>query len=140
LSQRKNFFAAANYAHQLPRLKAVQDDRPIPWDQHILNPRRDRSGHEGSAFKINLGALSVGDVISFDYDFLTSDLTRSDFAFWELNGGAIHVFADTSSPFLQPTTGAGNPFSLETTYHTVSITITSAGRHLHPWHRSDGCD
>jgi len=38
-------------------------------------------GTEGSAFKINLGALSVGDVTSFDYDFLTSDLTRSDFAF-----------------------------------------------------------
>jgi hypothetical protein len=93
---------------------------------------RDTASHpgtEGSAFTINLGALNIGDVISFDYDFLTTEIApgqHNDFAFWELNSGAIHLFADTNSAFLHPTTGAGNPFNLETGYHTVSITITTA--------------
>jgi hypothetical protein len=92
----------------------------------------DNSAHpgvEGSAFTISLGALNVGDVVTFDYDFLTTEIqpgAHNDFAFWELNSGAIHLFADTNSAFLHPTTGAGNPFALETGYHTVSITITTA--------------
>lgn len=86
-------------------------------------------GTEGSAFTINLGALNVGDVVTFDYDFLTDEIApgqHNDFAFWELNSGAIHIFADTNSAFLHPTDASNTVFGLETGYHTVSITITTA--------------
>ncbi|HET9856823.1 MAG TPA: hypothetical protein VFP99_03240, partial [Chthoniobacterales bacterium] len=62
-------------------------------------------------------------------DFLTNEIqpgAHNDFAFWELNSGTIHIFADTFST-LTPTTGAGNPFTLETGYKTVTITITTTG-------------
>jgi hypothetical protein len=88
-----------------------------------------QTGQEGSAFTINLGALNVGDVVTFDYDFLTDEVApgqHNDFAFWELNSGAIHVFADTNSPLLHATNPSNMVFGLETGYHTVSITITTA--------------
>lgn len=87
------------------------------------------TGQEGSAFKINLGALNVGDVVTFDYDFLTNEIqpgAHNDFAFWELNSGAIHLFADTNSS-LHATNASNTAFTLETGYHTVSIPITTAG-------------
>jgi hypothetical protein len=90
-------------------------------------------GSEGSAFTISLGALNVGDVITFDYDFLTQEdptgAHRNDFAFWELNSGTIHIFADVNSSSLHPTDASNTVFGLETGYagHTVSISITSAG-------------
>jgi hypothetical protein len=87
-------------------------------------------GQEGSAFTISLGTLTAGSTVTFDYDFLTNEdpsgAHHNDFAFWELNSGAIHIFADTASS-LHPTTGAGNPFVLETGYQTVTITITTTG-------------
>jgi len=87
------------------------------------------TGTEGSAFTISLGALNVGDVVTFDYDFLTDEIApgqHNDFAFWELNSGTIHVFADTTSAFLHATDPSNTVFGLETGYHTVSITITTA--------------
>lgn len=88
------------------------------------------TGQEGSAFTINLGTLTAGTVVTLDYDFLTTEVPpgqHNDFAFWELNSGAIHVFSDTNSALLHPTTGAGNPFNLETGYQTLSITIPTTG-------------
>jgi len=83
-----------------------------------------QTGQEGSAFTINLGTLTAGTQITLNYDFLTNEpnTTHNDFAFWELNSGTIHVFADQNST-LNPTTGAGNPFALETGYQTLTITI-----------------
>ncbi len=94
-----------------------------------INDGPTAQGQEGSAFRINLGSLNVGDVVTFDYDFLTDEVApgqHNDFAFWELNSGAIHVFADTTSPFLHATNASNMVFGLETGYHTVSITITTA--------------
>jgi hypothetical protein len=88
------------------------------------------TGQEGSAFTIMLGTLTAGTTITFNYDFLTNEISpgqHNDFAFWELNSGTIHIFADTTSASLHPTTGAGNPFALETGYQTVTITITTTG-------------
>jgi hypothetical protein len=87
------------------------------------------TGFEGSAFTINLGTLTAGTTVTFNYDFLTNEIqpgAHNDFAFWELNSGTIHIFADTNS-LLNPTTGASNPFALETGYKTVTITITTTG-------------
>jgi hypothetical protein len=86
---------------------------------------------EGSAFSINLGTLTAGTTISFDYDFLTNEIqpgAHNDFAYYLLLGSStVNVLADTNSAFLHPTTGAGNPFALETGYHTATINITTTG-------------
>jgi hypothetical protein len=85
-------------------------------------------GNEGSAFTINLGTLNAGDTITFNYDFLTNEdpsgTHHNDFAFWELNSGTIHIFADTASS-LNPTNASNTVFGLETGYQTVTITITT---------------
>jgi hypothetical protein len=89
------------------------------------------TGQEGSAFQLSLGALNVGDVVTFSYDFLTNEVqpgAHNDFAFVTLTGisGNTPVVADTLST-LFATTGSGNPFTLETGYHTYTINITTAG-------------
>ncbi len=89
------------------------------------------TGQEGSAFQINLGMLNAGDIITFDYNFLTDEVqpgAHNDFAFYTLGlSGNTPIIADTLSPLLHPTTGLGNPFVLETGYHGLSITINTAG-------------
>jgi hypothetical protein len=91
-------------------------------------------GQEGSGFKMSLGALNVGDVVSFDYDFLTKETgSHADFGFALLQNTTAstnnyQVFSQASAAGT-PTTGAGNPFNLETGYHTFSFTITSAGNY-----------
>lgn len=88
------------------------------------------AGQEGSAFTINLGTLTAGMQIKLDYDFMTdedpSGIHHNDFAFWELNSGAINPFADTTSP-LQPTNTSNTVFGLETGYKTLTINITQTG-------------
>lgn len=90
-------------------------------------------GTEGSAFKLSLGPLNVGDVITFNYNFLTNDVAppdgHNDFAFYSLSliGGNTPVIADELSPAKFATTGAGNPFVSETHFQTVTINITVAG-------------
>ncbi len=84
------------------------------------------TGQEGSAFTINLGTLNAGDVVTFDYNFLTNEIqpgAHNDFAFWELNSGPIHIFADSNSPTLAPTDPSNTVFALATGYHTVTINI-----------------
>ncbi|MGH8102652.1 MAG: PEP-CTERM sorting domain-containing protein [Chthoniobacterales bacterium] len=89
------------------------------------------AGQEGAAFQINLGTLNAGDVITFDYNFLTDEVqpgAHNDFAFYTLGlPGNTPIVADTFSGLLHPTTGMGNPFVLETGYHGFSITIGTAG-------------
>ena len=89
------------------------------------------TGQEGSAFRLNLGMLNTGDVITFDYNFLTDEVqpgAHNDFAFFTLGlPGNTPVIADTFGSLLHPTTGQGNPFVLETGYQTFSITINTAG-------------
>jgi hypothetical protein len=89
------------------------------------------TGQEGSAFSINLGALTAGTTVSFNYDFLTNEIqpgAHNDFGFITLTGmgGNTPVIADTFSP-LFVTTGVGNPFALETHYQTYSFTIPTNG-------------
>jgi hypothetical protein len=84
------------------------------------------TGQEGSAFTINLGTLTAGSVITLNYDFLTNEIqpgAHNDFAFWELNSGTIHVFADTNSVLLHPTNASNTVFGLETGYQTLTINI-----------------
>ena len=89
------------------------------------------TGQEGSAFQLNLGMLNAGDVLTFDYNFLTDEVqpgAHNDFAFYTLGlPGNTPIVADTFSGLLHPTTGMDNPFVLETSYHTFSITIDTAG-------------
>ena len=86
---------------------------------------------EGSGFKMDLGMLTVGTVITLNYDFLTDEVPSGqnrDFAFYTLTGSSgVTVIADSFSPLLTPTTGVGNPFALETGYQTLMITITTTG-------------
>lgn len=87
------------------------------------------TGRDGSAFKLTLGPLSIGDVISFDINFLTSDTadTTNDFAFFTLNGATsnVPVIADTSDAgSIVPLNGS--PFNLQSGWQTVTINITSA--------------
>ena len=89
---------------------------------------------EGSGFSINLGTLTAGTTISFDWNFLTNEIqpdAHNDFSYYTLTGlSGVTVLADTNSPMLDPTTGAGNPFALETGYMTKTITITSTGSYV----------
>jgi hypothetical protein len=93
------------------------------------------AGQEGSAFKLSLGTLTAGSIVTFDYDFLTDDaappIGHNDFAFatLQLNSStpAESVVADENKPSQTPTTGAGNPFVLETGYNTFTINITTTG-------------
>ena len=98
------------------------------------------TNQEGSGFLINLGTLNAGDTITLNYDFLTADLQNLDFAFWELNSGTIHVFADTNSGLLTPTSDPTNPFNLETGYQTLTISITATGNYTLGLGVSDGGD
>ena len=88
------------------------------------------SGTEGSGFKLNLGFLPVGAVITFNYDFLTNDAApptgHNDFAFATLGSGNVLVAADELAPAQTPTSNGSNPFALETGYLTYQITITTA--------------
>lgn len=83
---------------------------------------------EGSGFSINLGTLTAGTTISFDWNFLTDEIApdqHNDFSYYTLTGiSGVTLIADTNSGLLHPTTGAGNPFALETGYQTATISIT----------------
>lgn len=86
------------------------------------------TGQEGSGFKLSLGPLNVGDVITFNYDFLTNEIqpgAHNDFAFVTFGSGNTTTIADTFST-LTPTTGVGNLFALEIGYQTFTINITTA--------------
>ena len=91
------------------------------------------AGQEGSAFTINLGTLNAGDIVTFNYDFLTNEIApgqHNDFAFWELNSGTIHVFSDTNSGLLHATDPSNMVFALETGYQTVTINITATATYM----------
>jgi len=88
------------------------------------------TGREGSAFSINLGNLNVGDQITFDYNFLTSDSGNRDFAFYTLNGATanVPVFADELDAItVTPGSPPGDPFNLQSGWQTATITINQAG-------------
>lgn len=89
------------------------------------------AGQEGSAFQLSLGTLTAGTTISFNYDFLTNDAAppdgHNDFAFITLTGQSNAVVADELAPPQFATTGAGNPFVLETHYQTFSIIVPTTG-------------
>jgi hypothetical protein len=88
------------------------------------------TGFEGSAFTISLGTLTAGTTITLSYDFLTNEdpsgTHHNDFAFWELNSGTIHAFADTASS-LHATDASNTVFALETGYQTLTISIITTG-------------
>jgi hypothetical protein len=70
--------------------------------------------------------VAAGDVLSFDYNFLTSEGTASpfnDFGFISISSGVLSEVADTNSSFV-PFTGE---FGLQTGYGTYSYTFTTAG-------------
>ena len=79
---------------------------------------------KGSAIKQTFTA-NAGDVISFDWNFLTSEATPNssynDFAFASLTG--LTELADTTSTFVNSLT----PFRDETGYQTASYTIATTG-------------
>ncbi len=78
----------------------------------------------GAAIKQTFTA-SAGDVVSFDWNFLTDEGTpnarNNDFAFFSLNG--LTELADTKVSFVDSL----SPFREETGYQTTSYNITTAG-------------
>lgn len=89
------------------------------------------TGKQGSGFTISLGALSAGQTISFNYDFLTQEAnngsTNKDFAFYTLtNQSGTTVITDVLSA-TSGTPGSTDPFGSQTQYHTLSINVTSPG-------------
>jgi hypothetical protein len=82
---------------------------------------------EGSALKLNPITVQAGDVVSFDWNFLTNEGTPSsffnDFAFVSISPSFTSELADTNSVFvLSPT-----PFFEETGYRTFEYRFTTAG-------------
>ena len=91
------------------------------------------TGKQGSGFTIGLGALSAGQTIAFDYNFLTQEPTNGgtggnkDFAFYTLtNQAGVTVVTDTLTPTVG-TPGSTDPFGSQTQYSTFSINITAPG-------------
>lgn len=82
---------------------------------------------EGSAIQQTIGA-NTGDVLSFDYNFLTDEVPGNsdfnDFAFFTLNNNFISL-ADTLSPELF--SPSFSSFAAETGYQSFSYTFTSSG-------------
>lgn len=84
---------------------------------------------EGSAIKQEITG-SIGDTFSFDWNFLTNELTPqptnfNDFAFWSLvskNDGEL--LADTFFPTFSI---SGTLFEEETGYNTTTFTLPSTG-------------
>ena len=93
---------------------------------------------EGSGFKINLGTLTAGSSISFDFNFLTDEIqpgAHNDFSYFtlSLNGASpsgVSILADTNSPLLHPTDASNTVFSLETGYQTKVISIAATGTYI----------
>ena len=92
------------------------------------------TGKEGSGFTINLGTLTAGTTISFDYNFLTQEPPpaqggNKDFAFYTLtNQTGTTVVTDTlSATGNTPSSPPGNPFGNDTGYLTLSIPINATG-------------
>ena len=89
------------------------------------------TARDGSAFKLTLGALNVGDVITFDYNFLTSDSndTTNDFAYYTLNGATsnVPIIADTANAIAL--FGGGTPFNLQSGWGTVTINVSTAANY-----------
>jgi len=98
------------------------------------------AGTEGSAFRLSLGTLTAGTVVTFNYDFLTLETgplfprNHLDFAFITLQLGSntptVSVISDTTAilfPVVDPgNTGMGK-FAFETRYQTFTINITTNG-------------
>jgi hypothetical protein len=87
------------------------------------------NGQEGSGFTINLGVLTAGTQISFDYDFLTQEPPNGnkDFAFYTLNNGVTSSFGGGISNVNAATlaTPGSNIFGSQTGYKTFTISITT---------------
>ncbi|MEC4818809.1 MAG: hypothetical protein SAK29_36875 [Scytonema sp. PMC 1069.18] len=79
----------------------------------------------GSALKREI-TVEAGDVLSFDFNFLTNEFTPTsfnDFAFASIIPNTLSELADTGSTFvLSPTI-----FSEETDYNTFTLKFTNAG-------------
>jgi hypothetical protein len=83
------------------------------------------SATDGAAMKQTL-SVTAGQVVTFKYNFLTSEQTPSvfnDFAFLSVGGSIVSLLADTTSAFVVSPTG----YADETGYQTFSYTFTSGG-------------
>lgn len=97
----------------------------------IRNTGANRNAVNGSAFERTNLTLSVGDVVSFNYVFMTSEGSNPDFAFFSLLNTSTGLLANynsfstiTNATFLSSTPG----FSFDTgAYGTFSFTVTTAG-------------
>jgi hypothetical protein len=96
-------------------------------------------GFEGSAIRQSFTA-SAGDVLSFDWNFLTNENTPNqfnDFAFWSLvNQTNAQLLADTNHSFIT----SNSSFNEETGFSTLSVTIAASGTYTLGFGAMDGLD
>lgn len=78
---------------------------------------------EGSAIKQTLN-VNAGDILSFDWNLLSSDSFGQDYAFAVLDDTLLHL-SDASGA----TSASNTPFSNQTGLNTFSHTFTSSGTH-----------
>jgi Ca2+-binding RTX toxin-like protein len=85
---------------------------------------------EGSALKLNPITVQAGEVVSFNWNFLTDEGTPSftfnDFAFVSITPTFVSELADTNSVFLLSPTR----FNEETGYRTFEYKFTTAGTYM----------
>jgi hypothetical protein len=92
---------------------------------------------EGSGFTINLGTLTAGSTLSFDYDFMTNETGtghHNDFSYFTLsfNGGSpggVNILSDSNSTN-HATNASNTVFALETGYQTKTISIAATGTYV----------
>jgi hypothetical protein len=86
---------------------------------------------EGTAIQQTIAVANAGDVVTFDFDFLTDEGTNppdpdfNDFAFVTING-AITELADTMTPGFVPAPPASNFFD-HTAYRSFMFVAPTAG-------------
>ncbi len=81
---------------------------------------------QGSALQFQPLTVAAGDILTFNWNFLTNEITPSsfnDFGFVTISNGSLSELADTNSSFIP----LGSSFNEQTGYGTFTYQFTQAG-------------
>jgi subtilisin family serine protease len=104
----------------------AQLETALGLDAGAIDALGNGNATEGSALQFQPISVQAGDILSFDWNFLTGEGTPSsfnDFGFVAISNSSLSELADTNSTFI-PFTGS---FSEQTGYATFTYEFTQAG-------------
>ncbi|MDJ0716086.1 MAG: hypothetical protein QNJ54_17965 [Prochloraceae cyanobacterium] len=98
----------------------MKDFLGVPLGSLDPDPNNFVAAFEGSAIKQTITA-KAGDVLSFNWNFLSNESLNGDYAFITLNG--LSELGNSAATLLT----SNMPFLKETGYQTFSYTVTTSG-------------